>query len=154
MKQYSGLLITIVIVLSIGAFLFFAPEKSLPYAPVNAGGGSITVQDQTAGDIVQLSSDLAAPGFITIHEAMGEAPGRILGISDYLETGSYGGVNIFLTEPMIPGLTYITLLHADDGDQIFDVDYDMPVVVNGEVVRPSFVALSVDDVDEFDEIDE
>jgi len=148
MKQYSGLLITIVVVLLIGAFLFFVTAKPLPYAPVDVGGGSIIVSDQVAGSLVQLNTTLAAPGFITIHEAMGEAPGKVLGVSDYLETGSYGGINIVLSELMTPGLTYIALLHADDGDGHFDIQKNMPVSVNGEVVRPDFVALSADEIDE------
>lgn len=138
MKQYGGLLITIVIVLLLGAFLFFAPEKPLPYAPVDVGGGSIDVQDQGNLDYATLAAELAAPGFITIHQALGEAPGPVVGVSDYLEVGVYDEINIQIPEAMTPGLTYITLLHADDGDSIFDIQKDMPVMVDEEVVRPSF----------------
>lgn len=128
--------------------MFFSPKKTPDFGPVDVGGGSIIVFDQSRTNIVELNVDLAVPGFVSIHEAMGEAPGKVMGVSDYLTTGSYGGINIFLSEEMILGNTYIALLHADDGDGMFDIQKDMPVEVNGEVVRPDFMALIIDETEE------
>lgn len=127
---------------ALGAFFFYAPQtEELSYHPIDVGGGSITVENQPDDlSTVTLDAYLAAPGWITIHESLSNAPAAIIGTSTYLEVGDHPGLVIQLSQPMSPGARYITLLHADNGDKVFVVNDDLPVEVNGEVVRPSFVA--------------
>src|SRR3989339_1774157 len=139
--SYSGFIIIAGIIIIIGLFFLTDTDRSPTYAPVDVGGGEIRVSDQKLIDIVSLSVDLSAPGFISIHKSIGEAPGKVIGVSNYLIVGSYGGIIIVLQEMMTEGETYIALLHVDDGDGLFDIQKDLPVQVNGEVVRPSFMAL-------------
>ncbi|PIQ67266.1 hypothetical protein COY25_00970 [Candidatus Uhrbacteria bacterium CG_4_10_14_0_2_um_filter_41_7] len=121
-------------------FLSSSNEKVLPYRPVDVGGGLITVSDQNTLNTVTLSASLAAPGFITIHEALGRSPADIIGTSEYLEAGEHSDIVINLEQEMLPGYMYITLLHADNGDKVYETMKDLPVKVNEEVVRPDFIA--------------
>jgi hypothetical protein len=122
-------------------FAFSEPVSEISYHPIDVGGGAITVEDQDQTDRVYLSAELVAPGFITIHNSMSGAPAAIIGTSDFLEAGSYTDLEIVLREEMIPGYRYITLLHADNGDEFYVTDDDLPVMVNEIVVRPDFVAI-------------
>ncbi|MFH1632132.1 MAG: hypothetical protein ABIA47_03925 [bacterium] len=140
-KDILTIISILVVILALGAYFVFAPKApELDYRPVDVGGGSITVEDQYDMDRVVLDATLAAPGFITIHESMSGAPATIIGTSQYLDIGTYDDLTIMLVDEMLPGYSYITLLHADDGDGIFVIDDDLPVEVDGEVVRPDFVA--------------
>ncbi|RMD52303.1 hypothetical protein D6827_00265 [Candidatus Parcubacteria bacterium] len=141
MRKYWELILGIAVILIVALIVFWAPEKGPAYAPVDVGGGSISVTDQPASDSVVLNAELAAPGFITVHSAIGDAPGPIIGVSDYLPVGKYDNLQIPLSESLRPNFRYITLLHADNGDQVFVIDDDLPVMVDGAVVRPDFTAL-------------
>lgn len=141
-KDYVLLFTVLIILLALGGFIFFAPKASnLEYKPIDVGGGSITVENQPDDlAIVTLNAELVAPGWITIHESLAGAPATIVGTSTYIEAGVHENFVIQLTEEMAPGYRYIALLHADNGDQRFEILEDLPVETNGEVVRPSFVA--------------
>lgn len=142
MKKDILLLVMVVIVLgALGAFYLLAPKAdSLGYRPVDVGGGSITVANQPDLNAVTLDAELAAPGWITIHENMSGAPAAIIGTSAYLEAGTYNDLVIPLTVEMLPGALYTTLLHIDSGDKRFVAKEDYPVMTNGVVVRPDFTA--------------
>ena len=121
--------------------MFSEPVPEITYRPVELEGGSITVEDHDVVDVVTLDAELVEPGWITIHFSMSGAPAEVVGTSDYLEAGTYEAMTIVLDEDMTPGWRYIALLHVDNGDQIFDIEDDLPVSVDGEVVRPDFVAI-------------
>lgn len=142
MKRDILIIAAIIAVLAIlGIYFIYAPKASqIAYGPVDVGGGSIAVEDQLKLDRVVLDATLAVPGFITIHESMTDAPTAIIGTSKYLEAGEYEDLTIMLDIEMTAGYKYITLLHADNGDGVYVTNDDMPVEVNGEVVRPDFVA--------------
>lgn len=126
---------------AIGFYISSAPEAiELTYVPVDVGGGEISVEDQYDMSKVTLDAVLAAPGFITIHQSMGGAVADIIGISDYLLSGVNRNIEISLTEDMLPGYQYITLLHADNGDERYETMDDLPVKVDGQVIRPDFTA--------------
>ncbi|MBT4856997.1 hypothetical protein HON52_02310 [Candidatus Uhrbacteria bacterium] len=130
---------------------YFAFSKSAPqigYKPVDLDGGSILVEDQDATETVTLDAELSEPGWITVHFSMSGAPAEVVGVSEYLEAGAYDDMVINLDEEMTKGWRYITLLHVDNGDQVFDIEDDLPVSVNGEVVRPSFVSFPSEISDE------
>ncbi len=141
-KDAMSLGVIIVVLVLLGAYFFFAPSAESPFGPVELNGGSITVSDQYQLDRVVLTAELVEAGWISIHESLSGAPAAVIGTSDYLEAGLHADLEIFLDTQMSLGSTYITLLHVDDGDQSFDLELDLPVAVNGETVRPDFVAQS------------
>ncbi len=139
-KDAVSLCVILLIIIFLGAYFLFVPSANTPFGPVELSGGSIEVSDQYELDRVSLTAELAEAGWITIHESISDAPAEIIGTSEYLEAGLFENLEIHLGTEMIAGFKYITLLHIDDGDQIFDAQLDFPVSVNGEVVRPDFVA--------------
>lgn len=146
MKNDSIFLVMVMIVLLlIGGYIFLAPPVSdtaeLAYYPVDLASGSITVEDQNDVTFVRLQAELSEPGWITIHESMSGAPATVIGTSGYLEAGVYDEIVIPVYPDMLPGYRYITLLHVDNGDKVFVIEEDFPVRVNGEVIRPDFVAV-------------
>ena len=141
-REWSSVIGAVIVIVLLGAyFLLSKPAPELTYKPVELPGGSIVVEDQDVIDTVTLNTELTEPGWITIHFSMSGAPAEVVGTSSYLEVGTYEDLVIALDDEMQPGWRYIALLHVDDGDQQFDIQKDLPVSVNGEVVRPSFVAI-------------
>lgn len=165
-KDTIILIIAFLVVFGFGAYFMLAtPASQTGYRPVDVGGGSISVENQPDDlQSVTLDAELAEPGWITIHESMSGAPADIIGTSEYLEAGVHEDLMISLDQPMSSGFRYIALLHVDDGDRTFVVLDDLPVMVNGEVVRPDFLAgrepgddstiIDVPGTDETIEIDE
>lgn len=133
-----GVIIIIVLLAGFGLFLAYSPEADSGFGPVELAGGSIVVEDQDSENEIYLAVELVEPGFVSIHEAMGDAPGVMVASSELLPAGSYDRLLITPVEPLLPGQTYITILHMDDGNGLLDLKQDKPVSVNGEVVRPSF----------------
>ncbi|MFA6131193.1 MAG: hypothetical protein WC730_02955 [Patescibacteria group bacterium] len=140
------ILFLFVILLTLGGLFFYfnyAPpaDDELDYHPVDVGGGSLTIADQDQTNLVVFGATLAAPGFVTIHESMSGAPAAVIGTSEYLPAGTHEMVVISLDEFMTPGYSYIALLHADNGDEAFVMEEDFPVIVDGTVVKTSFVTM-------------
>ncbi|MCH8049112.1 hypothetical protein IH979_00120 [Patescibacteria group bacterium] len=146
-RDILSLIIVFALVSLLGAYFLFAPKASeITYRPLDVAGGSITVEDQEQFDQVILSAELSEPGWITIHEALSTAggtaaPAEIVGVSDYLEPGTYQDLVIILDQEMLSSFKYITLLHVDNGNQTFEAQEDFPAAVNGVVVRPDFIAI-------------
>lgn len=143
--KITDILLKIVFPLCLVAFLlyvfFFAPPaEEVIYAPVDVGGGEITVQNQYDLNRVTLGAEFAAPGFISIHESLSGAPAQVIGSTELMEPGQYDSIEILLDQPMLPGYRYITLMTADDGDGVFEPGIDLPVEFDGAVVRPDFIA--------------
>lgn len=137
---FFGLICALLILF--GAYVFYAPQASqVAYRPIDVGGGSITIEDQDQLDFVIFDTELAAPGYVTIHKTISDAPAEIIGTTQLLETGSHEGLVLDLTEAMMPGYRYAALLHADNGDGVYVTDDDLPVMADGEVVRPYFIAI-------------
>lgn len=147
MKNDIFLLVTVVVFVAVlGVYFLAVPRPSeLAYVPVEVEVGSITVTDQSdLNQVVLERVELSEGGFVTIHESLtaagGGAPAAIIGTSAYLEPGTHENVGINLTQEMVPGFPYITILHVDNGDQSYETNDDLPAMVNGEVVRPNFTA--------------
>lgn len=128
-------------VLLLAAFFMFANDApEIAYAPVEVPGSAMSVPEgQASLTSVDVNVTIAKPGFITIHRAISTAPGPIVGTSSLVDVGEQT-VTLALTEAMTPGFTYIALLHVDDGDGIFVVNDDLPVAVDGNVLRVDFKA--------------
>ena len=122
----------------VGAFFAFAPESEPGFGQTELPSGSIVVGEPTDSTQVTVAAELSAPGYITVHESMGAAPGNTIATSSYLESPVYHQLTLFTDPEMTPGLNYIILLHADDGDRVFDLNNDSAVIVDGEVVRADF----------------
>lgn len=140
-KDLLFLIGVVLLILGLGIFFMYSPKApELAYAPVDVGGGSIIVEDQNQLDFVEFEVELAKPGFVTIHKTMSDAPTEIIATTDYLELGTHE-IKIYVTEEMLPGYKYAALLHVDNGNKVFDAQLDFPVLTNGEVVRPYFLAI-------------
>ncbi|MBT3231084.1 hypothetical protein HN358_04900 [Candidatus Uhrbacteria bacterium] len=142
-KEYWSLILIIIILAIIGTYFITSEEYVPNFGPVEIESGSITVDDQYELDQVYLEVESSEPGFVAIYGSMGEAPGETIGVSDYFIEGEHQ-ITIALDKIMIPGLTYITILHVDDGDDRFSLRDDHAAMVEGEVVRPSFDARSIE----------
>lgn len=128
-------------VFGLGAFFLFAKDGSeFAYGPVELTGSAIAAV-AFGDDEVVVTATLIEPGFITIHQSIGGAPGPIIGASEYIVAGADIGVTLNLSERMEPGVTYIALLHTDNGDERFIVSEDMPVTSDGASVRADFIGL-------------
>lgn len=135
------LVAVVAMVAGFGALIAFAPKSSgLAYAPVEVTGslmGTVNVESMTS---VQLAFTLKKPGFITLHEAVGDAPGPVIFTSPYMDEYSTSA-RFALTTPLLAGMSYVALLHVDNGDQTFVIAEDLPVMSNGAVVRQDFIAV-------------
>ncbi|MBU0613764.1 hypothetical protein KJ766_00560 [Patescibacteria group bacterium] len=140
-SDYLNVVLVFIAVVAMGLFFRFAQraEVEFAYRPIEVEGSSVTVENQTKPDKVVLGAILPSSGFITVHESLSGAPAEVIGVSEFIESGIYGGYIIDLSQNMIEGSRYITLLHLDDGDGIFDMNNDLPVMSGGAVVRPDFV---------------
>ncbi len=130
----------LVAILGMGAFLFFAQQApQTSYGPVEIAG-SVVAAVPTSSLEVTVSGTIVKSGFITIHQAMGTAPGDIVGVSSLLPAGVLSDTVIHLTKPMVYAGPYVALLHVDNGDGTFVVNDDMPVTNSGATVRADFSA--------------
>lgn len=134
---FGGVILCIVIA-AIGLFLYFAKSApELSYGPVELSGSVLQATPNSTTEVT-ISGTLVESGFVTIHQAMGTAPGEIVGTSGLIAAGAFSSVVIHLTKPMEYAGPYIALLHVDNGDGVFVVNDDMPVTSNGASVRADF----------------
>ncbi|EKD47075.1 MAG: hypothetical protein ACD_66C00236G0001 [uncultured bacterium] len=133
-----GVIIIVILLAGFGLFLAYSPQAEPAFGPVELSGGSIMVEDQVSEEEIFLAVELVEPGFVSVHEAMGDAPGAMVAASELLPAGSYDRLLLTPVAPLMPGQIYITILHMDDGDGLFDLKLDKAVSVDGAVVRPSF----------------
>ncbi|MEK7641552.1 MAG: hypothetical protein AAB365_00995 [Patescibacteria group bacterium] len=116
--------------------------------PVDTSGGAATevnrivMSDQYPGNVVYLSSvQLANGGWVAVHADKNGQPGDVIG-SMYFEKGINPG-KITLTKSTVEGGIYYAMLHADDGDKVFDATKDLPIKDSrGNVIMKLFRASS------------
>lgn len=134
---FGGVILFIVIA-AIGLFLYFAkPAPELGYGPVELTGSTLQATPNSTTEVT-ISGALVKAGFVTIHQAMGAAPGEIVGVSGVIAAGMLADTVVYLTKPMEYAGPYVALLHVDNGDGVFVVKDDMPVTSNGASVRTDF----------------
>ncbi|MBI2056098.1 MAG: hypothetical protein HYT37_01855 [Candidatus Sungbacteria bacterium] len=110
-----------------------------PQTSAGAGeGGKIAMNEQAAGMSVAVANvSLPVSGWVAIHEDAGGKPGKILGARRF-EKGTHAGV-VELLRKTEDGKAYYAMLHADDGDRLFDAKKDMPMKdVSGAAVMAKF----------------
>lgn len=133
-----GGIILLVVIAAIGLFFFFAKSApELSYGPVEIAGSTITANAKSTIE-VEVTATLIESGFVTIHQSIGGAPGPIIGSSGFIAADENTSVTISTSEPMDVGLTYVALLHVDNGDEKLVITQDMPVTSNGVSVRADF----------------
>jgi len=132
-----GLIIVVTILVSIAAFLVFAPKApKVTYTPVEITGSSVVLSDtQAVGRSVLVSVEVKQRGFVTIHQAIGDAPGPVIGQSPLLDPGSYAELSVEATEILQPPGQYFILLFVDDGDGVYEAGVDLPVMSEGQVIK-------------------
>ncbi len=138
-QEWLGLAVMALVVIGVGYVMFGAKEASeFAYAPVDMEIGAIEIMEfNEEGTEVRMMVELEKAGFVSIHESLSGAPAEIIGVSELLEAGTKEAV--VTVNPMMPGFSYIALLKVDNGDGEFVSSEDLPVRVNGAVVRPDFM---------------
>lgn len=138
-SDLAVLVVILACITGLGFLFFAAPAAPTGYVPVDVPGSSLAITPGASWANMQLFTvNLVKGGFITIHDSIGKAPGPIIATSGYLDPGLHDGTGVHLTTPLDPSKDYIALLHADNGDQIFTVQDDLPVSVDGTVLRVDF----------------
>lgn len=112
-----------------------------PQGPILTGGNAILVNDQAAGAAVSIAMvTLASDGWVAIHEDRGGKPGAILGAQRF-NAGTKQSGTVELLRPTVAGGVFYAMLHADDGDKMFDVKKDMPLTdPQGSAIMMRFTA--------------
>lgn len=134
--------ITAAVVL-IGGFLLLRSGSDVPAVTpgiVVGDTNNIVVNDQDADSVSVLvaSASLRATGYVIIHEDNGGLPGAIIGIGQLLQPGTYKNISV-ISNKLRPGVTYIAMLHGDDGNGIFNEANDKPLNDNaGNAVMVEF----------------
>jgi hypothetical protein len=147
MKQNTGITIAAIIILLVAFYLFTRNNRSnapatvdeqqtrdqatntpptTPLTPTSLN--TLLISAQVAGSTTTVDNVvLAEPGFVVIHERMsdGEA-GKIIGTSNLLSAGTKQDLEINV--PLKAGLTYIAMLHKDNGDKKFSEATDEAIV--------------------------
>ena len=120
---------------------------------------NIVVPDQAPGNEVFVEKVLLKTdengGFVVVHRLNeDEGVGDVIGISRYLEPGVTENLIVFLNEGETAeiGETVIAMLHADDGDGVWNSETDMLIVDNeGNIVQITFTIIdNLEDVPGFE----
>lgn len=132
----AGLVIVMLLLLGLGAFFVYAPQAPQEiYAPVEITGSSLSTGTVVDEHTVQVSAELKQPGFVTVHQAVGAAPGPLVGQTDLLAPGSYPELHVPTTAALQPPGEYLLLLFVDNGNHVFEPGIDLPVMSDGQVVK-------------------
>lgn len=96
--------------------------KNLPFL---LGKDAIRVDDQEVGEVVLVRLlNMSQPSFVVLQED-GRGPGKVIGVSALLKSGSKRNLRIELSEKPAEGYIYASL-YRDDGDGAFNLENDIP----------------------------
>ncbi len=141
-EDLSGLLILLAIILIVAAFFIFAPNvPEVSYKPVEETGSALVVAPPSLGNFGEVHVDavIKAAGFVTFHEAIGQAPGPVVGSSVYLVPGEYKDLVIKLEKPLEANNQYFALMFKDNGNKSYDPGVDLPIMSGGNVIKIHFI---------------
>ena len=100
----------------------------------------LEVGNQVAGQTVTITyATLPFGGFVVVRDNLGDKPGDIIGVSQYLEAGRYKSVVIKLTTPTITGQTLIAGVVTDDGNYRLDTKDTLLIDARGNPMIQSFI---------------
>jgi hypothetical protein len=135
MKTKIILTLGIIVAVGIGVMFIFFGNDDESKSVENSSGffvreNAIYVAEQSPSNTVSVSIvRLEKPGFAVVHEDINEMPGGILGISNLIASGETAdSLLITLFRPTLDGEMIYVMLHFDNGDGIFDVAKDKPVI--------------------------
>ncbi len=140
-RDILGLGIMLALLAGLGLFFAYAPKTSTnqnTFLPVEITGSSVTVGTQAGEQALRVSAEIVQPGFVTVHQALGQAPGPVVGQSPLLSVGRHLNLVVTTTELLLPGSQYFVLLFVDDGDGIYQAGVDLPVMSDGQVIKQTF----------------
>jgi hypothetical protein len=124
MNKKTSVIIAIVLIVLIGAGVYILTK----------GGGTneAVIENQDPGSTVIVKSvSLKNGGFVAVHESAEGNPGRIIGESVYLESGTTENVIVNLSRPLVAGEELFVTFHEDNGDKEF-TNADINNVVRDE----------------------
>lgn len=136
----------IVAVALVGAYLMMGGEDTAsnptPVQLVN----NLVINDQNPDSVAVLvaRASLDVPGYVVIHDNDNGNPGKIIGVSKLLTPDEY--TNLSVIAPLKPGNVYFGMLHADDGNGLYDVKTDVVHLqdASGKEIMPMFKVLLTD----------
>jgi hypothetical protein len=110
---------------------------------LSAEGNAVEIKDQIAGNAVVVQSvTFKEAGWIAIYEDRDGKPGNILGARWY-PAGETKNGPVELLRPTVKGV-YYARFHKDDGNHLFDLKIDSPLVDgSGNPVTMRFVVSEV-----------
>ncbi|MDQ5952645.1 MAG: hypothetical protein QG626_774, partial [Patescibacteria group bacterium] len=78
--DWLGVAIVTVLLVGIGVFIAFAPKTEVRvYAPIEVTGSTVTLGEVVAdATSVLVAAEVKQEGFVTVHRAIGEAPGPLI----------------------------------------------------------------------------
>jgi hypothetical protein len=106
------------------------------------GENNLVVANQPAGISAIMSMvSLSQNSWVAIHEENEDGTiGNILGARRF-DTGRYFGEEIELLRGTVGGRMYVAVVHADDGDSIFDHEIEVPLQgISGDNITAKFLA--------------
>lgn len=133
--------ITILIILvALVVWMIVKTDKTANGPMVNGGGASgqfaklavdaLIVPDQRVGDeVVAPIVSMQNPGFIVVMKDASGKPGAIVGVSEFLVSGTHENIDVGTTESLMHGMRYYASTYADDGNGVFDPKDDREIVV-------------------------
>ncbi len=115
-----------------------ADDESEDSTPAAQPANRLLVSDQRAGSSLDIDEyTLHQPGFIAIHLVSAGKPGQIVAHSNLLPVGTRA--DLVINYPTKAGVSYIAMLHSDNGDGKFDATMDLPILdANGQLVMMMF----------------
>jgi hypothetical protein len=116
-----------------------APNQTLPPSvPKNSRIG-LSVEDQSAGDVVNITHlNILDSNWIAVYDEREGQPGYIMG-ARRVHAGD-SETQIELLRPTIKGEHYYVSILSDDGGDTFDRQTDLPPLTPDKVIIVSFVA--------------
>lgn len=105
---------------------------------------AFSVADQSAGMTVSLGVSLQYPrkeGWIVVHEDVGGELGSALGAARYNTEVELTPASVELLRETEVGKTYHVVYYTEDGDRMFDLKLDTPILKDGGgLLEATFVA--------------
>ena len=116
------------------------PGSAVHNLPVNTstagfarlGPNAIYIAEQRPGrELVINVVNIAAPGYVVIHESNDENPGAVIGNSSLIESAESRNIKVALRRAAKDGEELIAMLHTEKGVAGFDPATDLPVLDAG-----------------------
>lgn len=107
---------------------------------IGEGQGSVTVSDQSAGDLVVIDSiTVESDSWVTVRESLEGRLTNIIGVG-LVNAGTQTNLEVTLDRPTQAGNMYYVTIFGDNGDRLFNYVVDLQLAQDGEIIRDSFMA--------------